>query len=248
MLLTGEAWWDNQGTETNDKENDNIFASCCCGQQGWPTWRKVCNCATSAYTCNKTCLIETLVTESRYYAASRKIYTNVTLLYPNSNIWLVGHSLGGTVSGLLGLTYGRPTITFQAVPGALAASRLGLPMSPDSKFQKQDMTGIYNFGHTADPVYMGKCNTWNSLCSIAGYAFQSECHAGNKCIYDVVTDKNWSVNLRTHVLRTVIDEIITKYDTVPECVSDSECVDCYNWNFLEGNGSVKTTSSKSSTS
>ena len=28
------AIWDGDGTTTNDKENDNLFFSCCCGQQG----------------------------------------------------------------------------------------------------------------------------------------------------------------------------------------------------------------------
>jgi len=240
---TSKAWWDNQGTETNDKENDNIFSSCCCGQQGPPTWRRVCSCAISAYTCNQTCLVETMREDSRYYAASRNIYKNVTMLYPNSNIWLVGHSLGGTVSGLLGLTYGVPAVTFEAVPDALAASRLGIPRPPVST-SARDMTGISHIGHTADPIYMGKCNTWTSLCSLTGYAFQSECHTGKRCVYDVVKDKGWSLDLRTHGLRTVINNIITQYDTVPECIADAQCVDCYNWNYVEGNSSSTITSSK----
>jgi lipase ATG15 len=50
-----------------------------------------------------------------------------------------------------------------------------------------------------------------------------------------VTDKGWRVDIRKHVLRTVIDEIITSYDTVPECVAEPECQDCAKWKYFEGN-------------
>ena len=33
------AIWDGDGTATNDKENDNLFFSCCCGQQGSSLYR-----------------------------------------------------------------------------------------------------------------------------------------------------------------------------------------------------------------
>lgn len=39
------AIWDGEGTTTNDKENDNLFFSCCCGQQASGLARQVCDCA-----------------------------------------------------------------------------------------------------------------------------------------------------------------------------------------------------------
>jgi lipase ATG15 len=245
------AIWDGDGTTTNDKENDNLFASCCCAQQGPWGWRQVCNCATSLFTCNNTCVITALRNESRYYAAARHVYSDVTLLYPKSNIWIVGHSLGGTVGSLIGLTYGLPVVTFQAVPDALAVSRLGLPEPPGSHpgiSQTRLMTGSYHIGHTADPVYMGSCNGMFSPCTIAGYSFESQCHTGQRCVYDVVVDKGWRVDLRRHSLRTVIDDIIKDYDTVPACKAEPECRDCYNWNYFEGNNSSLPTTSQSTKS
>lgn len=247
------AFYDDEGTSTNDKLNDNLFASCCCAQQGSRWWTAIpgCNCATGTYNCNSTCLVQSMRNESRYYTASRYLYGNVTDLYPNSNIWLAGHSLGGMISALLGLTYGLPTVTFQAVPDALAASRLGLPQPPGAipGFpQTREMTGIFHVGHTGDPIYMGSCNGPNSLCSVAGFSFESQCHSGRSCIYDVVGDKGWRVSLWYHPINYVIKNVLKVYDTVPECLGTSECQDCYNWKYFESHESSSTTRSSTSSS
>ncbi|KAI5285854.1 putative lipase atg15 [Ascosphaera acerosa] len=102
---TTTALFDGQGTTTNDKENDNLYFSCCCGQGGSFLWRQVCDCATDTYACNATCLAGHLRAENRYYRAALDLYANVTALYPASNVWVVGHSLGGAVSSMLGQTY-----------------------------------------------------------------------------------------------------------------------------------------------
>lgn len=157
MLTWFAAVFDGAETTTNDKINDNLFFSCCCGQQGSFLWRQVCSCRTNTYKCNQTCLVEALLDENHYYRASLNLYGNVTELYPNAKVWLAGHSLGGSVSSLLGLTFGLPVVTFEAVPEALAAARLGLPVPPGSVLgapQTRQHTGAYHFGQTADPIYM----------------------------------------------------------------------------------------------
>ncbi|KAK4193671.1 putative lipase [Podospora australis] len=248
---TSLAVFDGDGTTTNDKENDNLFFSCCCAQQGPWTWRQVCDCATSTYTCNNTCVTQALRQENRYYQAGRELYANVSELYPNSNIWLTGHSLGGAVSSFLGLTYGVPTVTFQAVPEAMAAGRLGLPVPPgaDPKYpQAREYTGAFHFGHTADPIYIGTCNGATASCSYGGYALESACHTGRECVYDTVKDKGWRVGIGTHKIRSVIHDVILKYDTVPECKFTPECRDCGNWKMYESNGTESTTTSSTATS
>ncbi|KHN97659.1 autophagy lipase [Metarhizium album ARSEF 1941] len=216
---TSPAVFDGDGTTTNDKINDNLFFSCCCAQQGQWTWHQVCDCATSTYSCNNTCVTKSLREESRYYAAARELYSNVTERYPDSTVWIVGHSLGGAVSSLLGLTYGLPVVTFEAVPEALAATRLGLPIPPGSDPkapQTRGNTGAYHFGHTADPIYIGTCNGATASCSFAGYALETACHTGSECVYDVVADKGWRVGIGTHKIRAVISDVILNYDDVPE--------------------------------
>ncbi|KAI8717898.1 hypothetical protein NCS52_00867100 [Fusarium sp. LHS14.1] len=246
---TTTAVFDGEGTTTNDKVNDNLFFSCCCAQQGQWTWHQVCDCATSTYTCNNTCVVQALREENRYYAAARELYSNVTELYPDANVWLTGHSLGGAVTSMLGMTYGLPVVTFEAVPEALPVSRLGLPLPPgaDPSFpQLRENTGTFHFGHTADPVYIGTCNGAAASCSFAGYAMESACHTGYECVYDVVADKGWRVGIGTHRIRSVIDDIITKYDDVPECKRTPECRDCAQWKMYESNGTETTTTSSSS--
>ena len=211
-------------------------------------WKKVCDCQTSTYTCNSTCLVQNLREKSHYYYAAMDLYHNVTERYPNADVWMSGHSLGGVVSSLVGLTFGLPTLTFEAFPEALAAGRLGLPTPPGyhiGSHQKRKYTGAYHFGHTADPIFMGTCNAASSFCTIGGYAFQSQCHTGKTCTYDTVGDLGWRVGIGTHTIGSVIRDVLTKYDSVPACEEDVECVDCYNWKFFESNGTETTTSSSS---
>lgn len=248
---TTPAVFDGDGTTTNDKINDNLFFSCCCGQQGQWTWHQVCDCATGTYSCNNTCVAGALRDENRYYAAARELYSNVTELYPDSVVWLTGHSLGGAVTSLLGLTYGLPAVTFEAVPEALAAARLGLPVPPGSDPnapQTREHTGSFHFGHTADPIYIGTCNGATASCSFAGYALETACHTGRECVWDVVSDKGWRVGIGTHKIRAVIHDVILGYDDVPECNLTPDCRDCAQWKMYESNGTESTTTVTSSTS
>jgi lipase ATG15 len=240
---TSLAFLDGSETQGNDRRNDNLFGSCCCGQGGHYAWEKVCDCQTSEYVCNSTCLTQSLQKKSAYYHAALDLYHNITALYPNADIWLTGHSLGGVVSSLLGQTFGLPTVTFEAFPDALAAQRLGLPTPPGHHVGiKSSYTGIFHFGHTADPVYMGICNSFNSPCTVAGFAFQSECHTGYNCTYDTVKDLGWGVSIGTHRITSVIRDVIERYNSTPVCVQHTNCVDCSRWTFLEGNGTQSTTS------
>ena len=248
---TSPAVFDGDGTTTKDKLNDNLFFSCCCAQGGQYFWRQVCDCYSSTYTCNQTCLAKALQSENRYYRAAIDLYTNVTEIYPDSYVWLVGHSLGGSVSSLLGLTFGLPVVTFEAPGEALAAARLGLPVPPGSdpaRPQDRKYSGVVHIGHTADPVFMGTCNGATATCTLGGYAMESQCHAGIQCVYDTVEDFGWRVGIGNHKIHAVIDTVIKKYDSVPKCVPDDECQDCFLWKYFDSNGSDSTTTTTTSSS
>ncbi|CZT05331.1 related to starvation induced protein PSI-7 [Rhynchosporium graminicola] len=226
------AIWDGDGTTTNDKENDNLFFSCCCGQQGSAFYR------------------QSLKKENRYYAAARSLYSNVTAMYPSSEIWMSGHSLGGSVSAMIGLTYGKPVLTFQSVPDALPANRLGLPVPPGvdpDRPGQREYTGAFHFGQNADPIYMGTCNGATASCSYAGYALESACHTGRECVFDVVNKNGTRVSIITHKIIYVIENVLKKWTKAPECKFTPECYDCPLWKEITGNSSKTSTVASSTT-
>lgn len=217
-------------TATNDKINDNLLFSCCCARVGY-MWTTVCDCYEKTYTCNQDCLERELLRQDRYYQAVMDLYHNVTLLYsPDKyNIWVTGHSLGGALASLLGRTFGLPTVAFEAPGELLATKRLHLPQAPGIP---KHLENIWHVGNTADPIYMGVCNGATSSCNAAGYAMETQCHTGRQCVYDVVADKGWSVNLLNHRIHTVIDDIIMKYNDTAPCVEALPCRDCFNWRYV----------------
>lgn len=149
------------------------------------------------------------------------------------------------MSSLIGQTYGVPAVTFEAVPDALASTRLGLPKPPSDD---SSLTGTFHFGHTADPVYMGTCGSAASTCSLVGYAFEAQCHTGRRCTYDTVKDKNIGRHIWYHPVVWVINNILKVYETVPECEIVEDCIDCYKWKYYESHndtGPPKTTTSTS---
>ncbi|KAK3703781.1 putative lipase atg15 [Vermiconidia calcicola] len=247
---TSMAVFDGADTTGNDKLNDNLFGSCCCGQGGHWTWKTVCDCMTTANTCNATCVRQSLNEKNHYYWAAKDLYHNVTERYPNADIWFAGHSLGGVVSTLLGLTFGHPVMTYEAYPDALAASRLGLPTPPGYRIGSHNArsdVAIHHYGHTADPIFMGTCDSAYAACTIAGYALESSCHTGQVCQYDTVGDKQWRQSVSYHRIGSVITDVLEAYDDVPVCEARPDCTDCYKWKFFESNGTERTTSSAAST-
>jgi lipase ATG15 len=227
---TSAAIFDSGGdTAPKDKVNDNLLFSCCCARISY-LWNTVCDCYTGdSYTCDVECLEHQLYNEDRYYKAVLDIYRNVTAMYPDANIWVTGHSLGGSLAALLGRTYGVPAVGFEAPGELLATRRLHLPQPPGVPRWDDH---IWHFGHTADPVFMGVCNGAGSACWIAGYAMETQCHSGLQCVYDVVEDKGWHVSMVNHRIHVVIDDVIRGYNTTPECKVAPPCQDCFNWKFI----------------
>lgn len=231
---TTVAMFEGNGTSGHDKDNDNLFGSCCCGQGGPYLWRQVCDCSTGTYTCDEKCVKDELKKPNRYFETTIELFEEVIQLYPQANFITTGHSLGGVLASFIGLRQGIPAVTFEAYPQALAAARLGLEINgQDSPLRRN--TGNFHFGHTADPVYMGTCNGASSFCSIAGYAFETLCHTGKRCVYDVVKDWGWRQSTQTHRLRYAIDNVYAKYEDAAPCEGeDVDCVDCYLWKFENG--------------
>jgi len=218
-------------TAKKDKFNDNLLFSCCCARIDW-TWTTVCGCYRGGWKCHQDCLENALITESLFYPIGTNLYNNLTYMYPHSNIWVIGHSLGGSLASLMGITYGAPVVTFEAPGERLAASRLHLPSPPST----HHVTHVY---HTADPIAMGTCNGVLSSCALGGYALETRCHLGKSIVYDTVTNLTWTVDVRLHRIVNVIEQLLStpwppSIDVgreVPQAKPEVDCVECYSWDF-----------------
>ncbi|KAK7040340.1 putative lipase atg15 [Paramarasmius palmivorus] len=162
---TSLPWIHGGPTTKKDKLNDNLLFSCCCARVG-PTWSTVCGCYEGGYKCDQECVERSLIEDSLFYPIGTNLYNNITYIYPDANIWLVGHSLGGALASLLGVTFGAPVVAFEAPGEQMASRRLHLPSPPST----QHITHVFN---TADPIAMGVCNGVSSACANWGYAMES---------------------------------------------------------------------------
>lgn len=232
---------DDGETVDADKDNDNLLFSCCCARVT-SLWSTVCDCYEgSSYQCNQNCLEHELRKPDRYYKAAIDVYRTVINKYPDSEIWVTGHSLGGALAALIGRTFGLPTVTFESPGEQLASDRLHLPKPPGLP-EKYEY--VWHFGNTADPIFLGVCNGASSSCNIAGYAMESRCHTGLVCTYDSVKDLGWHVNMLNHRLANVIDNILSVYNETAECIRPDRCIDCYNWDFIDHRYDQRPTSTR----
>ncbi|KAJ3129144.1 putative lipase atg15 [Nowakowskiella sp. JEL0407] len=194
-------------TSARDKFNDNMMFSCCCAKPGW-TWKGICGCCTSPNRCDKNCLLDESSYETSYYNLAQTIFIAVAAMFPQASIWMAGHSLGGSLASLIGLTNGVPAFCYETPGDLMYASRIGLlPELPpigtkSNKFPKilgnesadysdyLEMLPIFHFGHTADPIFLGVCNGAGSSCWYGGFSMDSKCHAGKVCVYDAEASRN----------------------------------------------------------
>lgn len=200
-------------TAKNDKFNDNLLFSCCCARVDF-TWSTVCDCYAGGYKCEKTCLENAVIGDSVYTTVGTNLYNNISNIFPDANIWIVGHSLGGSLASLIGLSFGVPVVTFEAPGDRMAASRLHLPMPPGMPMEKMGITHVYN---TADPIPNGQCVGPYSGCYAAGFAMEARCHVGQSIIYDTIGRKGWASDLRAHRIGEIINRVLDEdWDPAPE--------------------------------
>lgn len=234
-------------TGQRDKDNDNLLFSCCCGRVT-PAWTPVCECYDGERRCDPSCIGRALIERSLYYPAATDMYNNISYMYPNSQIWMTGHSLGGVMASYLGMTFGVPAVAFESPGDRLGASRLHLPLPPPTwsdpdAFALAPVTHVY---HTADALATGQCQGPSSICWHTGYAMETRCHAGQSVVYDTVRYLGWSVGVLSHRISHVVSELLsedwdrraarggrvpkdTTLGAVPTPTRESLCTDCSGW-------------------
>ncbi|KAI9013987.1 Alpha/Beta hydrolase protein [Phycomyces nitens] len=218
-------------TGDKDKLNDNMLFSCCCARVS-RVWRSVCECYKgNEYMCESSCLETNIKNSELYYDNAMELYKEISDQYPDATIWLTGHSLGGALASMVGQTFGVPTVTFE-IPGDLLASvRLHLPRIP------VDMMPLWHFGHTGDPIFVGVCTGPVSSCWYGGFAMETRCHTGRVCTWDTVNEHGWRVDIRSHRVGDVIENILKKSEEefpLPHCIpEDPKCQDCGLWEFFD---------------
>lgn len=142
--------------------------------------------------------------------------------YPHTSFWLVGHSLGGTIASLVGMRFHLPTVTYESPGDRLAALRLGLIASPYEATSLDYITHIYN---SIDPLASGTCHGALSVCAQAGYALESQCHAGRVAIYDLKRP-GWQNPLLAHRIESVINVVSNEDIPIPIAVNQQNCQVC----------------------
>lgn len=220
-------------TSKKDKLNDNLLFSCCCARVDFSwVFSTVCDCYSWSALhrkCDNTCLSAALIQDSLFYstgvvsrlsasaatksnlfgvATTQKLVHDLKFLYPFADIWLVGHSLGGSLASLLGSTFGLPAVAFEAPGERMAANRLHLPLPPpigNTSLPPVPITHVY---HNADPIPQGACTGVASPCAQAGYALETRCHLGKSIVYDTVQKLKWHVDVRKHVIKEVILSVL----------------------------------------
>jgi len=165
--------------------------------------------------------------EDTYYKNAEMVVDYFRHKYPHASFWLVGHSLGGSIASLVGMRFRLPTVTFEAPGERLAALRLGLVSSPDDATSLDYITHIYN---NLDPVSWGACKGVLSLCSQAGYAMESKCHAGRVAVY-LFKGSKWTHPFVAHQIETVIAMLEDRDVPVPDPLPQTDCQDCSSWEF-----------------
>lgn len=122
---------------------------------------------------------------------------------------------------MLSRTYGVPSISYEAPGDLLPSRRLHLPLPPPpTSFRGGKSTGpeiTTHVFHNADPIAMGVCNGALSSCAVAGFALETRCHSGQSVVYDTVGRLGWSVDIRTHSIKPVIEQVLVEeWGVTPE--------------------------------
>ena len=206
---------------TNDKVNDNLYFSCC-------FYKHIESCKECMYKDENTCCKACYKSSAKYSYNYMNIADNIVskikeyVDFENSLVIFTGHSLGGTLASMMGLTYNKTAVAFESPGDKHYIDLVGLG---DTRSDK-----IYHFGHDADPLFIGNCGM---TCSSLGYYVNTKCHVGNTCSFRSKEKLGYGESILKHRIDYIINNIIPHWETdFPECVKVEDCVDCEDWTYI----------------
>lgn len=213
---------------SNDKFNDNLIMACCFHQQS-NLFKNICEFNEKKFKCSNTCYQDSIHYNHTYFELGKTIIdsikTNPLFQFDTRDTLFTGHSLGGTVSTLLGIYYDKTVVTFQS-PGELHYIRKSMLFD----LNKVHSDKIFHIQHTSDPIPKGDCGR---LCSYFGYHIHTKCHIGNTCIYDSKNKLNISDSIFTHRSEYIINTIAPYWEMdMPMCKKETDCTECDIWEFI----------------
>lgn len=64
---------------------------------------------------------------------------------------------------------------------------------------------------------------------------ESRCHTGKVCVWDTVNNNGWRVDIRSHRVRDVIENILKNPEDfpLPNCMHEEDCEDCGLWEYYD---------------
>lgn len=222
-------YWDTNTRVNNDKYNDNLLFSCCFYEESSLFGKDACSCSgSSQQECCKHCYETSVNLQRNYIGVAETIMEKVQTLFDvtTTSLMFTGHSLGGALATMMGVKYDKQVVTFESPGEKHYLDLIG--------WRYEHVTNkVYHFGHDADIIFTGKCNGVWSWCALGGYNMKTKCHIGKVCQYNTVERLKMKESIFTHKIKFVLENVIERWnDSIPECVEQSECRDCQDWNYI----------------
>lgn len=137
-------FWGQSWNVYNDKFNDNLYFSCCFYQQSSMFRSLNCSCDNEniSKVCCRDCYKQSTHYKENYMNIAIQIVKNLVDIIDiqNAHLTFTGHSLGGAVATMLGITFNKPVVTFESPGEKHYLEMIGY----DIKSARND---IYHFGH-----------------------------------------------------------------------------------------------------